>query len=398
MSALQRKAQSGRQEHQARAMSVPKALRLASARVADKLYGLALATIALTQEVRDNAAIKEALEQEGLMLVFDGPDGPVGAAVADLVLVSALIQQQTTGRVFPGEPMQRAFTPTDASLCAPLFVELLKTATGLLETEEDRRVLEGFSFGARVENRRLLEMALQAQDYNVIRLTFDIAGGMHQGSLSFYLPKRPPIPAPWSDAGETADAPVDSASAMEEVVLSLNVDLPIVLHRFRLPLTQVGLLATGDVLTLPEDCFSKAQVVVPGGRVITTGTLGQSGGKRALRLKPGGRGGQTVRMQPEAKDDFDGLTLDGTLAAPPSGAMALDMPDLGGGFGDLPALDANLDLPDLPDPGELPDLGTLPEPGELPDLGDMPDLPDLPELGDLPQLDGLPDLPKIDID
>ena len=161
MSVLQRKAQAGRQEHQARAMSVPKSLRLSIAKVANDLWDMAIAGIAIAMETREADALEPEFTPDSLLLLLDGPEGATGAAVVGRELVGALVQQQTIGRVSPQPMPERALTSTDAALCAPLLDAVFARAHSVLETDEDRRVLPRFKFGARCENARLLKLALE---------------------------------------------------------------------------------------------------------------------------------------------------------------------------------------------------------------------------------------------
>lgn len=78
MSVLQRKARAGKQEHQARAMTVAKALRVSFAKVADKLLDLALAVIGVTRERCDGDQLPDKIDEAGLLLLLDGPGGATG--------------------------------------------------------------------------------------------------------------------------------------------------------------------------------------------------------------------------------------------------------------------------------------------------------------------------------
>ena len=131
MSVLQRKATVGRQEHQARAMTLPKSLRVGLAKVADETLHMALAVIGITQERWAGDEIKDKLDDQSLMLLLDGPTGGTGGAVMDFALVSALVQQQTTGRVATSPAAERKMTETDAALCAPVLEKLFLRSNGL---------------------------------------------------------------------------------------------------------------------------------------------------------------------------------------------------------------------------------------------------------------------------
>ena len=141
MSVLQRKAQVGRKEHQARAMTVPKALRIGLAKVADDAFDMALAVIGVTKETASASGLLADVGDETLLLMLYGVAGKPGGALLGNTLVSALVQQQTTGRVAAASAVDRPMTATDAALCAPMIDLLFKRAHGLVDNEVDRAAL-----------------------------------------------------------------------------------------------------------------------------------------------------------------------------------------------------------------------------------------------------------------
>ena len=132
MSVLQRKAQVGKQEHQARAMTVPKALRVGLAKVADDAFDMALAVIGVTKETAAASVVLEDVGEETLLLLLDGVAGKVGGALLGSALVSALVQQQTTGR----------------RLYAPLFIDLKSKRSHKDRTWRRLTVAEGLEIQA----------------------------------------------------------------------------------------------------------------------------------------------------------------------------------------------------------------------------------------------------------
>lgn len=393
MSVLQRKAQAGRQEHQARAMTVPKSLRLSIAKVADELWSMAIAAIAITYETRNAEAVSPEFDEGNLLLHLDGPNGATGAAVVGRELVSALVQQQTIGRVSPQPVPDRALTSTDAALCAPLLDRVFARANGMLETDEDRRVLPGFKYGAHCDNARLLTLALEEPEYTVISITVDIAGGAHQSTLKFVLPLVK-VQEKITEKGD-ANSPT-SGGTLEAVAMTLKTELRAILCKVRVPVSQIGSLRPGMALDLPPDAFPEVRVEALDGRVLAKGELGQVEGKRALRLEHRNPGRHAPKRRMSDQSDLDLPQVD--VASMPGGDL-IDM-DLS-----MPAHDDVSSLGDLPDI-EMPDIST-PESieseiamagdglGDLPDLDNLPDLSDLPELDDLADLSDLPDLPDL---
>lgn len=358
---LHRKAQTGRAVHQARAMTLAKALRLTLAKVADDLFDMAMAVIGLRSETRSAETLGEVFQAGTLLLLLEGPHRQRGGVVVDPVLVGALLQQQTMGKVLPApEGDIRPMTETDAAMCAPFIDALIDRAANLPETDADRQLIRGYSFGARTETPRLLLMALTAQRYEIIEITIDIDGGIRQGMLTLCLPHLDAAQDP-SDANGAQDDDTESAKPspkkLAQTVLGLRVDLNIALTRFRLPLRRLGALKVGDQIDLGRCAFDQARVLTMGGKALGLGTLGRVNGMRALRVTQTGQG------QNQSEPDGDARAA---VGLPPAAAMM-----------DMPGADY-----DAPDPLEMVD--------DLPDLPELPDLPDLPDMSDLPGFEGIP--------
>ena len=234
-SVLARKTQAGRVTHQARAMSVPKALRLTLAKVADELLDMAMAVIGVRIEKCESNRLAQVFKEPALLMLLDGPARRCAAAAFDPLLVGGLIQQQTMGTVLPdvgGEP--RNLTETDAAICAPFLDALLERAATLPETEEERHLLEGFRFGTRPEDSRLLLMALEEPEYQIIHLTVDMAGGKRQGYITLCLPLSAKMTEPTMPEhdrpGRAGDAEGRNMRSLNETVLGLHIDLNLDIH------------------------------------------------------------------------------------------------------------------------------------------------------------------------
>lgn len=389
-SALVRKAHVGREEHQARAMTLAKALRLTTAKVADDLFDMALAVIGLRAEQRAGDALAPLFEGAGLLMLLEGPERRRAAAVMDAALVGALIQQQTMGKVMPlpEGAEDRKLTDTDAAICAPFLDALLSRVAPLPEVPSDQSLMDGYTFGVRTEEPRLLLMALEAPAYRVLHLTLDIEGGRRQGQLMLCMPEAGVgVSDVHRAAGQVQGAaPIDPQPPrnLTEPVLALQIDLPVALTRFRLPLSKLSSLKVGDALALEEADFSAARVMTPQGKTLGRGMLGQVSGMRALRLMSEAGGNATTA-------DFGAV-----MGA--EGGHSAELPSLDLGGSDVAGMDGLPDLPDLTGTGAMDHEAESTELPDLPDLPDMSDLPDLPDMSDLPELDDfdpLPDMPEL---
>lgn len=283
-SVMRRKVQAGQAQHQARTVSVLKALRLTLSKVGQELFSLALAAIGAKQEKIDAAACAAVFDDDQLLILLDGPDGARGAVMIDPSLVGGLIQQQTMGQVRPApDGASRVMTGTDASLVAPLINALLDRAALLPETEEERSILAHYRFGAKAGDVRLLMLALEAPEHHLIRLTVDMAKGARKGEIVFCLPVAQPLAVEHADPDEFDTVlPVRS---LADTMMSLPAKLMVSLCEVTLPVSQVSALRVGQVIDLGIVSFQDARIRTIDNRVLAQAVLGQSNGMRAVRLK-----------------------------------------------------------------------------------------------------------------
>lgn len=372
-SVLRRKAHAAKEVWQARAMSPAKALRLSVARAAEDLWDLAAAAsgLALTEETLDTAI--EALPEEGLILLLDGPEGLVGAAYLPFAIVAGLIEAQTVGRVGKAPPEVRAVTRTDAAMVAPLIDGMLERFDALLEDGGTAPWARGYRFGTMMDSARMLSLALKATDFHVMRFSLDLAA-LREGEAILMMPVAEQV-AQISGSGAAAGS--GGHGALEAQILQAPTELRAVLHRVSMPLSAVSALRVGEILEIPREALSKTEVEVGPQTVIGTTTLGQMNGMRALRLV---LPGQELATAPPQEDPALPAAPDAAPAPMPVAPLPVASdpepePDGDGQIDDL--------LGDLPDIGDLPGLaaddGDGLEGGDLPDLGIMPmaALPDL---------------------
>lgn len=368
---LRRKATVGREAYQARAMSPAKALRLALSKAADELFDLPLAVTGVQQSRVGLDSMLKELSDETLLILLDGPDQSLGVMTLDIQLLGGLIEMQTTSRVIPAAAEARPPTRTDAAMVAPLVDAFLERFEDNLAEEPDGYWVTGFRFGVRVEDLRMLGLALEAPDYNFFKLNVDLFGGAKMGEISLLLPVR-------AAPRKGADSAQDGASIgvnLTKTLMNVPTDINAVLRRLTMPLSAISQLKVGDVLTLPSEALGAVVLEASPKKPLAEVSLGQLNGFRAVRLN-GAILGAGKTAAPEMGAGFDVEDTEST---------ATSLPDLGG----LPELPALPDLPDLPDL-DLPDIG-----GDLAGLPDLPSLPDLPDLPALDMAQGVGDLPDI---
>lgn len=367
---LRRKVDLGHTAHQARAMSVQKALRLCLAKVAERQMALALLAIGITQNTLTQDELAAEIAAEDLLVLLDGPQGRRGAVTLDASFVTGLIQQQTMGSVTEStQTGARKMTATDAAMCAPMLDALFEMAAPMPEDQQERDLLDGFRFGARADEPRLLLLALEASEYAVYRLTVDIAGGQRQGKMTLLLPMdETPDPdfTPPSDDADRDSAP--NSATLEAAVLATNAHLMIALCKQRMPLSQICNFEVGQTLLLKDATFDRAMALTAQGRRLGVGTLGQVEGYRALRLDlradapdmPRRRAGdraevaQTEVAREAAQTEFapQGAPVETAKPANVHISDSVDVPDMSDvlpDMSDLPGLDDLQNFESLPD-------------------------------------------------
>ncbi len=370
-SALHAMVRNGSEQRQARVMSLSKALRLTLAKVADDLFAMAAAVIAIRVEERGGDDLEGVFDPAHLLMLLEGPVRRRAAAAFDPDLVGALIQQQTMGKVLPsleGDP--RKPTDTDAAICAPFLDGLVGRAAPLPEAPDEKALMQGYEFGARMDDPRLLLMALEAPVFTIVHLTVDVEAGTRQGNILLCFPQLEAEDNLPTSEDSDAVAKTVTGGGLERQVLALNADLNVALTRLRMPLSRMRALQVGDQLDLGVTAFDQAQVQTRDGRKLSRGTLGQIDGVRALQLEHAAKGLREPRRRASDREELDlpRVSGDGTGTQ-----AAFDDPNL---------VTADVDLSNLP--------AVVPE-APLPTI---PDLPDLPDMSDLPGLEELEALQK----
>lgn len=374
---LHRKVATGLAEHQARAMSLPKALRLTLAKTADDLFDLAMAVLSLRRQEVGEADLEGVFDPKGLLVVLDGPEGRRAAAVLDGEVVGALIQQQTMGQVLAagdGEP--RRLTATDAAICAPFVDGMLQGIEGLPDDRDDVRLVQGYRFGAHAEDLRQLLLTLEAARFEVFQIGVDIANGTRQGQMAFCFPVPAPVKADITDrtarAGEQEEKTPRRTGGrkLAETVLSLQAELSISLARVRVPLHKLGKLKAGDLLELKSCDFEKVDVMAGHDKRLGQGVLGQIEGTRAVQLIQTRTGQSSPKRRATDREDLDlpdigSLAGDATQSAgfTDAGAVAALSPEVDNAL--TPAVEVSIS-----EEAELPPEEA--EPDMVPDMSDLP--------------------------
>lgn len=364
-------------------MTAPKAFRLALSKAAEVELGLALRAQTIKEELVDHAQVLDALDDEALLLLLEGPHDTRGVAIIDIQALSALIEVQTLGQVLASEAVKRRPTRIDAAMCETLLDRMLKEFEAHLKETTAADWSKGFRFDKQVTSLRLLGLALADVPYRLFHLPLDLSDGAKQGLLQIVLPaqgvRRQPVGA-GPDGGW--------AKAMEQVVRDSQVEIRGVLHRAQQTLVQVQGLAIGDLVHIPKAAVTSVSMEGSDDCVVGHARLGQQNGFRALRVSGAGAG-MPAAADPIADLAGAGLAGAGFPAADIAATPATEPPE---GMADMatpaamPAMDGLSDIGldiggadgasgfptvDIPMPGMDDAQGAAP-------MGDLPDLPMAP--------------------
>ncbi|WP_299428787.1 FliM/FliN family flagellar motor switch protein [uncultured Shimia sp.] len=383
-SILRRKAADGRTEHQARAMTPNKALRLGLALAAEKGMDLALDVTDVRHVKLPHRAVEVTLDNESLLILLEGQNGEPGALAMDMQVMAGLVEFQTLGQVVPKPVTDRVPTKVDAALITPFLEDaLMRYVRMLAEEGEAPYWLQHYKFGAMMLDTRTLSLAMTAQDYHMFVLDVKLERGKKTGTMALLFPDvQVLVNEPEEDAETDAEK---FQNGVKEATTLLNA----VVGKISLPIAQIQGLQVGDTLPLGEEAMQNATLQAPTGEEITEVRIGQLNGMRAVCV-PGLVGAVAPSTELTVPDTAEMSMAD--MGAPEMPAMempsmdmpSMDMPAMGGmddiggdlpGMAEMPALDG-AGLPDMG--GDLPDLG-----GELPDLGGggLPDLEPMGEMG-----------------
>lgn len=388
---LGRIAAAGREDHQARAMTLQKAMRVSLVKAADSLMDLPLAVIGSVVQQVQGDALESIINEEALLLLLDGPTAVGGGVLVDPVLVGGLIQQQTIGTVRADTGAVRQMTRTDAAICAPLLDAMFERVPNIVDSAEDARLIEGFRFGAKAEHGRSLLMTLEASDYTVLRLTLDLARGTRQGEIVLILPIIDQIHIAPGAEDDSVDK-VPQAPQMSKVVMDLTAELDMVLCRLNLPLKQLQSMKPGDVLAVPTGQFPDVQICTTAGRVVGKGTVGHVDGMRAVKpkRKPLHATQPLRRASDEDRVDMPKVEEIGGERRQPKDQKVLAN-DARGEDVDAAAPPENRDRDEARSDKAEDKIFAI---GNEPEV-DLPTLENFPELDDLPDLEDLPDLAEL---
>lgn len=220
------------------------------------------------------------LADEGMiLLLLDGPAG-YGAALVEAPVISAVIEQQTLGRIRARVPRPRPPTAADAAMLADPLDRIFKLHEAMAEEMPPPRPMAGMRFATRIAEPHEIRLHLADawHDHWRIGLGFG-AGGARSGAIHLILPRAAAAPAePDPGAG-------DWSRRFEGRLMGSEIPLRAELGRLTLSAQAVRELKAGDVLSLSRQAIGRVRLVGPRENGVVTCRLGQSGGMKAVRIE-----------------------------------------------------------------------------------------------------------------
>lgn len=217
------------------------------------------------------------MEVGTLSVLLDSPAG-YGVALIDPGAVSGLIEWQTLGRLRANPPPPRPATETDAAMVADCLDRILSAQQSMVELTPAPHPPSGFRFATRLAEPREVALHLADGVHDHWRIDLHLGpGGQRAGRLHFILPREVSV--------DRIEPDRTWGPRMESLVLGTEVRLVAELARLTLSAEKLRELTVGQKLTLPVRAISTVRIVGPSGIVIGKGRLGQSAGRKALRIE-----------------------------------------------------------------------------------------------------------------
>lgn len=316
---LERKARAQRRALGVGAVSVTRALGRSLSLAADALWTLSLGANTHSDAAVSTARAVGALSDDQLLIVLEKDGAPHALVAIDRAVVTGLTEVQTLGKVtrFPLE--DRPYTATDAAMVAPFIDAVLPRFSSMLVGQPERAHLQGYAYGALVEDVQSAGLALDAARFQAIALDINLAQDVRRGQALFLFPEPEQKPA-----ADSVTRPGKYEAAMKLVPTRLQA----VLTRIHIPLEQAQALRPGDVLPLSTNVLGAATLTVDGGHVAAKGKLGQINGFRAVRIgcdaplvhgpAPDMRTGEAAQTLPAVTEPKPRFANDLTLDLPQS--------------------------------------------------------------------------------
>ena len=291
------------------ALTPDRAMARALARAAQRELDLQIDARDIT--VHEDLSLAELLDMPGeraLLVILEGPGGGLGLFAVGPEVLEAILQKQTTGAVQPESDPARHPTRTDAAMAAGLIERTLGEFEVAMAGRAEPPWWAGYRYASYLAEPRSLGLLLEDTGYRALSFEADVAAGLRRGRMLLVLPlqaaaaPRRGSQGALDSPGVAAPAPPEEAADLSELVMQSGARFDAVLCRLNLPLGAVMRFKVGDVVELVGAHLDGVALDAPGARALAGGRLGQSRGRRAVRLYlPGESGGVVQPTEAQAE-------------------------------------------------------------------------------------------------
>ena len=281
-------------------------------RAAMPFAGLQLQVGAVTlQWDRRVDAVATALPPQGMVVMLEDAAGRRGVLALDHGMIDALVEVQTTGQVDAQQGPRRPITRIDAALCRDFLDLVLSCNAAELAGVPDRDWPDRMTYGSELADRDRLGLLLPDQGYHIFSADLALGAAARAGQVVLVMPVDRALITAAPPLASAPDGPW--RKALDRMLADTAISFDVVLMRITRSLAAVEAMAPGDLIPFDVGDLSMVRVEDGQGRAVFTGSLGQVGGKRAVRLGAGG----SVRAQPlpEPIRDLPALARHPALAA-----------------------------------------------------------------------------------
>ncbi len=234
------------------------------ARLAQDRFDMVLAPQDVTGRLASLPELMELLPESGLLALIDGPGEAQGVLALDVPFFSALVEQQTMGRLKPKAPSARQPTRVDAALVADIIDSLLVN----FAQEEVGRFVMGYGYTAFLSEVRPLALMLEETDYILLSFGADMDRGTRTGAGVLAVPVGA-TPVAAAGSGSRTDMPAeDWSEALRTNLSEAEAPVDAVLCRLKMPIADVTKLKAGDTLPISVTALSEVRLEGAGGTLV----------------------------------------------------------------------------------------------------------------------------------
>ncbi len=259
-----------------------RAVRIALTKVAQDSVGLSLSVKTIDESVQSLDEMLADLPDDLMLVTLQRGGGLAGLMAVDMQLRAAVLEMQTVGAVSDKSADIRTATNTDKRMCDPLLNGLMTALPIAVLGTEFEGWMDGVTPAQMLQSTRSASLLLEDLQYRALRVTVALGAGEREGRIDLALPvltrQLPPVDIP--------SPTIDWSSAFRAAVSDAPMALDAELCRFPISIGRAENLAVGDVLPLPGCTVASVRLRALDGKVIRQARLGQSGGKRAIRIEP----------------------------------------------------------------------------------------------------------------